>query len=812
MLTLFKGKTASTKQKSKNNSGSSKARKILSKISGAFMLPISVMAIAGFFLGVGAAIANAGSSNNIEGLKVFGEFIKALGDPIFGALPLLFAAAFVIAFTDEAGVGVFAAIIGYFVFNAIQSVFIWDYMVEETKNVSGTLVGSGTEATVEVKEKTLKGYTILFAAGGRSPETLKALVGYTLGTKSLQTSVFGGLTVGLVVQYLYNRFHQIQLPQVISFFGGKRFVAIVTIPSMIALAFAYLLLWPWIGVALNKFGNALGKVPYGIESFIFGYVERSLVPFGLHHVFYAPLWYSNAGGDLSDALARWQENNPGVVPGDGLIELIAAVAKEPTKFVGDSTASNTLLGQANTVSWTLNGESHTLPLFDFVSNQLGFKIGRFLDGKFSFMIFGLPAAGVAMILAAPKENRKVAIGTVVPSIVTTIVTGVTEPIEFTFLFLSPVLFWGFHAFFCALSFMLANLLGVHIPMTFSGGMLDLLIYWIIPVAKGTHFWWTLVVGLGYIPIYFFGFLFFIKRYNLATPGRGGNTKLFTKADYLANKKGKREDLGEVDPKALEIVLAFGGLDNITTFNNCASRLRYDIKDPALVSEDRLKAAGAAGVKWEGSNHVQAIFGPAADQINSKIKAQRELIRDYLAKNPEFNNNDVVESVKKANEKEHDNQLIDGVVIQTVARGEILTLDRVNDGVFSTKAMGDGFAVKFDAETVGNVYSPVDGEVKLVFPTKHAYGITTKEGVELLIHIGIDTVALNGEGFESFVNVGDHVKAGQQIAKVDLEFLKEKGIQSDAICVVLESGTHKDFSFTNDKMVADSTTTVVGEVK
>ncbi|QIW61870.1 PTS transporter subunit IIABC [Mycoplasmopsis gallinacea] len=802
----------SRKKEPKNldNSSSKNVRKVLSKISGAFMLPISVMAIAGFFLGVGAAIASAGTGT---GWETFGKFITQLGDPVFSALPLLFAAAFVIAFTDEAGVAVFAAIIGYFVFNAIQSVFIWDYMVEETKNVKGILEGTtDQEATVSVKEHVLKGYTILFSGAGRNPESLKALVGTTLGTKSLQTSVFGGLTVGLVVQWLYNRFHQIQLPQVISFFGGKRFVAIITMPSMIVLAFAYLLLWPWVGVGLSAFGNALGKVPYGFESFIFGFVERALVPFGLHHVFYAPLWYSNAGGDLSESLKVWQDGfvtaKQTMVPGESLTELIKTVSAEPTKYVGDSTTSNALLKfPFNTITWTVNGQEHSLPLFEFVSNELGFKIGRFMDGKFSFMIFGLPGAGLAMILAAPKENRKVALSTVLPSVVTCIVTGVTEPIEFTFLFLAPWLFWGVHAVLCAFSFMFANLAGVHVPMAFSGGLLDLTIYGIIPVQKGTHFWWSLVIGLGYFPIYFGLFFFFIKRFNLETPGRGNNTKLFTKKDFLAKKDGL---LGEVDPKALAVVQAYGGLSNITAFNNCASRLRYDVVDASLVNQDALKAAGAAGIKVEGQHHVQAIFGPVAEQLNSKIKGQREIIAKWEAENKDkevaFEQPVAEQQEEVASESSKVN-----VEIKTPARGKFLNIEEVNDGVFSAKMMGDGFAIAFEADKVGNVHSPVEGVVDLVFDTKHAYGITTKEGVKMLIHIGIDTVTLNGEGFEALVKAGDSIKAGDLIAKVDLSLLKEKNIQSDVIAVVLSESTHTNVEFvaqSGDEIALD---TVVAKV-
>ncbi|RIV16389.1 glucose PTS transporter subunit IIA [Mycoplasmopsis gallopavonis] len=881
MFSLFKGKVfSSQKEKSKNNSGSGKVRKVLSKISGAFMLPISVMAIAGMFLGIGAAI-NSNSSS--EGLKIFGSFITNLGDPIFFLLPLLFAIAFVIAFTDEAGVAVFATVIGYTVFLAIQSVFIWDkstshltttnvYDIVLDKNnianefgnvvvnnqklaVAYDQVGTPTyyllsnEASLQdhiilvqvkkvndvisfadskgkalnlalnaqnvlVQTKVNPGYTVLFSGLGRNPESLYKLVGSSLGIKSLQTSVFGGIIVGLVVQWIYRRFHTIQLPSAISFFGGKRFVALVTIPLMAILAFVFLIFWPWVGVALNAAGKGLGQLKYG-DSFVFGWIERSLIPFGLHQVFYSPLWYTPVGGDVESALNSYLASKEGLAAVAKLTDQQAAdlesfktfVAENAARLQGDSTIS------LNIIKWDKN-QVFGKPVFDFLAQDLGIRVGRFMDGKFSIMMFGLPGAAVAMVLAAPKENRKVTLGTVLPAAATSFLIGVTEPIEFTFLFLSPVLFWVFHAGLAAVSFLLANVLGVHIPMAFSGGALDMVIYGMVNVQKGTNFYWPFVVGVPYFFIYLGLFYWFIRWKDLETPGRGGNTKLFTKADYNASKNDAStttSDLGNVDKKALDIVVAYGGIDNITAFNNCASRLRYDVKDASLVSESKLKAAGAFGVKYEGQHHVQAIFGPAAEQLNAKIKSQREAIREYLAKNPQFTEADVIEATQKAFNDQTE-ELINPVKLQTVARGKIMNLSELNDGAFSTGALGQGFAVKFASDKEGNVYSPVDGQVDLVFGTKHAYGISTKEGVKLLIHIGIDTVKLNGEGFTSLVQTGDHVKAGQNIAKVDLELLASKNIQSDVICVVLQEGSHKDFSFTNEELEAQTTTTLVGEVR
>lgn len=601
------------------------------------MLPIAVMAIGGFFLGVGASI-----ETNLT--RTFGSFIKSLGDPVFAALPLLFAVSFVIAFTEEAGVAVFATIIAYLTFLAIQGSFI-----------------SGTNN---------EGFTVLFGGGGRDKSALKSLVSSVLGIQTLQSSVFGGLLVGLVMAKLYNRFHDIHLPALLAFFGGKRFVALVGIVSMVPLAFTFLIFWPWIGIGLNKFGEGIGKVPYGIESFIFGYIERSLIPFGLHHAFYAPLWYSSAGGDLNVGLGTWFQtqgvnewtktyanaqqngvqisNNNGVELMNSTKQFVANLISKgkvgttdygASKWQGDSTLAASIIGlDFNTFEWKKkngNGNGSSLPLLQFLADELGIKLGRFTQGKYVFMQWGLPAAAGAMVFAAPKENRKTALSAVVPSAATAMVTGVTEPIEFTFLFLSPFLFWGFHAFMCALAFMLMNLFGAHIGQIFSGGLLDLFSYGILPVAKGTRFWIAPLIGLFYAPIYFAFFLFWIRYKNLATPGRGTTTKLFTKADWKQQvastpvspqtpsltpiPKPVVKEATDNTQKAVKFVQAAGGFANLAKINNCASRLRFDVVDPKLVDEDALKAAGAFGVFWVGTNHCQIILGPISEQVAAAIR-------------------------------------------------------------------------------------------------------------------------------------------------------------------------------------------------
>ena len=455
-------------------------------------------------------------------------------------------------------------------------------------------------------------------------------------------------------------------------------------------------------------------------------------------------------------------------------DLIARiVASNQGNNAGDSFGWLAVNGTGiNEITFTpRGGQPQTLKIFDFISKQLDLRLGRFMQGKFSFMQLGVPAAGAAMIMAAPRENRKDSLAIVFPASLTSFITGVTEPIEFTFLFLAPLLFWGFHSIMAAFSFLLMNLFGAHVGMTFSGGFIDTIVYGALPISQGTHFYWMYVIGVVYAPIYFFVFLWWIKKFDLATPGRGGNAKLFTKADYKNKQAGAKSNFNH---QAQAIVAALGGWNNITKFANCATRLRYDVKDQSKINEGSLKAAGAAGVVLVGKNHVQTIVGPKAEQLNSNIKANigAELNSKLETKNKKVANKVVTKSL----------------IARSVASGTVVTLASLKDGVFSKKMMGDGLVVKFSSTTkIGSVYAPVSGTLVTVFPTGHAYGIKTKEGIEVLVHIGIDTVmTLNGKGFKSFVKQGQKVNAGDKLADVNIAIVKKVAPSADPI-VVITSG-------------------------
>lgn len=745
------------KKKAINNSGNGGAKKFLSKISGAFMLPISVMAIAGLFLGVGATIA--GHNGGSDGVRKLGLVIQNLGDPVFGNMGLLFCAAIAIAFTEEAGVAVFAAIIGFAVFNALQSIFI-----ENVLDASGKPIPAFVDANGNITYEKV----VLFSEGGRDGKSMAQLVGKNIGIVSLNTSVFGGIVVGAIVAWLYNRFHTIKLHPIVSFFGGKRFVPLITIISMLPLAFIFLVFWPWIGKGFSWFGENSGKVQgSGVDSLIFGYVERALIPFGLHHVFYAPLWWTSAGGSgvqIQNYIINHPAGTAGAIDPNDIAEL-----QKLYTFAGDSTlwikASGLSIDTVHYLKSDLTSTSQ--PLFKFLSDEVGLNLGRFMQGKFSFMILALPAAAAAMVMAAPKENRKVALGTVFPAALTSFTTGVTEPIEFTFLFLAPWLFWGFHSLMAAFSFMLMNIFGAHIGMTFSGGFLDMIIYGIIPVAKGTFFWWAFVIGAVYIPIYYFVFYYSITKFNLDTPGRGTNTKLYTKADY---KEAKASSKGGLTPQSIKIVLGFGGWENILNYANCATRLRYDVKDNTKINEETLKEAGAFGVVKVSNTHYQVILGPVAEQVNTNIKSNIGKSFDKLNLNSDSASKTIV---KKSTTKLN-------VSILAPVQGQLKPLSKIKDDAFAKGMLGSGVAI---VPTDGKFYAPLSGKLTTVFPTKHAYGITTEEGVSVLIHIGLDTNKLNGKGFKSKVKQGQDIKAGDLLVEVDLDFVKKEVTSIDTPIVI-----------------------------
>lgn len=550
--------------------------KYLQRIGKAIMLPIAALPIAGILLGIGGALLGIASLENapsiynplisfvnIEFVNGILNIMKGVGDIVFGNLPILFAIGVAVGLAKEdKGTAGLASVFGFLIMHQVISTML-------------TL-----------------GYTRL---GVLTPDNVGQYGTYvttTLGIFTLNMSVFGGIITGIVTSILHNRYYNITFNPMFSFFAGSRFVPIIT---AIVMAFVGALLgfiWPFIqdGIAgLANVVNASGAA----GTFLYGLIERSLIPFGLHHVFYTPFWFSS------------------LVQADVIID--------GTKTVVDG-ANTAYFAQLGSMKDLVGASPETM---DAIVNGTT----RFMAGKFPFMMFGLAGAALAMYKMA-KPGKKVLVGSLLVSAAgTAALTGITEPLEFTFLFVAPWLY-VVHAVLAGLSFMFMDIFNVFIGMTFSGGIIDFTLFGLLPAGAGVPTNWLYVIGVGivYFALYYFIFSFLIKKFNYKTPGREDDdeeTKLYTKADFQGKddkdtksaKTGGNDELREIAPKVLA---ALGGSENIENIDACITRLRVEVKDAKVVDKNELKRLGAAGV-LELSGGVQAIFGGKSDTLKNYIK-------------------------------------------------------------------------------------------------------------------------------------------------------------------------------------------------
>ncbi len=516
---------------------------VLQRVGRSFMLPIALLPVAGLLLGIGSSFTN-GAMVSAYGLeKWLGEgtvlytiltIMSETGNIIFGNLPLIFAMGVALGMAEnEKATAVLSAAIAFFVMHRTISTLI---------DLTGMMEGDVLEGTVA----------------------------NVVGIRSLEMGVFGGIIVGLGVAALHNRFYKIRLPAVISFFGGVRFVPIISTIVYIVVGVIMFFIWPIIQQWIYSLGGLVLNSGYA-GTLIYGIIERALIPFGLHHVFYMPFWQTGLGGTA-------------VIDGvtvAGAQNIFFAELASPSTEVFSVTAT------------------------------------RFMSGKFPFMIFGLPGAALAMYRAARPERRKIAGGLLLSAALTSVLTGITEPIEFTFLFVAPLLY-VIHCIFAGLSYMLMHVFGVGVGMTFSGGVIDLTLFGILQGNSKTSWIWVPVVGVFYFVIYYFLFYFLIKARDYTTPGREtvGETKLYTRADYNEKKAGAStaKTGGGVPARITE---GLGGRQNIQSLDSCATRLRVTVKNPALVNEGILRETGAAGVIRKGGG-VQIIYGPTVTVIKSEL--------------------------------------------------------------------------------------------------------------------------------------------------------------------------------------------------
>ena len=553
-------------------------------------------------------------------------------------------------------------------------------------------------------------------------------VATTVGINSLQMGVFGGIIVGLGVAYLHNKFYKIELPQSLSFFSGTKFVPIISAVVYLIVGIIMFYIWPTVQAGINGVGEVVRISGY-FGTWVYGFMERLLIPFGLHHVFYLPFWQTSVGGTME--------------VGGKMIE----------------GAQNIFFAQ----------------LADPSTTHFSVEATRFMSGKFPLMIFGLPGAALAMYKTAKPEKKKIVGGLLFSAALTSILTGITEPLEFTFLFVAPFLYL-IHCIFAGLAYMLMHILQVGVGMTFSGGLIDLTLFGILPGNGRTNWLMIPLVGIGYFIVYYFLFSFLIKKFNLKTPGRedddNAEVKLYTKADVNA-KKGEvqsgEKSANADDDLSMAIVHGLGGKSNIESVDCCITRLRCTVKDSNLVRDDVLKATGAAGVVKAGAG-VQVIYGPRVTLIKSNLEEYLERSNvddaygDMLAAG-QINGSAKLEDEGKVELGESRMEIL------SPANGDLLDLSKVPDDVFSQKLMGEGFAVE---SADGDIYAPVSGEIGMIFPTKHAIIIATEDGIEVLIHMGIDTVKMDGKGFELFCEMGQKVKAGDKLAHMDKAVFQAEG--------------------------------------
>lgn len=642
----------------------------LQRIGKALMLPVAILPAAGILLALGNAMHNAQLVAIAPWLEhevfvIISSIMESSGQIIFDNLPLLFAVGTALGLAGGDGVAALAALVGYLIMNATMG---------KVMNITIDDIFSYADGA-----KTL-------SQAAKEPENV-----LILGIPTLQTGVFGGIIMGALAAWCYNNFYNITLPAFLGFFAGKRFVPIIT--SVVAIVTGVLLsfVWPPIQEGLNQLSNFLLNKNLTLTTFIFGIIERSLIPFGLHHIFYAPFWFE---------FGQYVSHSGELVRGDQRIWM--AQMKDGVEFTA----------------------------------------GAFTTGKYPFMMFGLPAAAYAIYRNAKPERKKIVGGLMLSAGLTSFLTGITEPLEFSFLFVAPLLY-VVHVLLAGSSFLVMHLLDVKIGMTFSGGFIDYILYGLLNWDR-TNALLVIPVGIVYAIIYYFLFSFVIKRFKLKTPGRE-DEETETKDSSVASLP-------------FDVLNAMGGKKNIKHLDACITRLRVEVNEKSSVDVAALKSLGASGV-LEVGNNMQAIFGPKSDQIKHDIL---RIMSGEITKPSETtvveDDNDT--AVPTTNSTE--------TLISAPGNGEIMPLTAVPDQVFADKLMGDGiaFVPKDDV-----IVSPITGTVKTIFPTLHAIGLETPEGLEVLIHIGIDTVKLEGQGFENLVTTDDNVEVGQPLIKIDLDYIQ-----------------------------------------
>ena len=641
----------------------------LQRLGKSLMLPIALLPAAGILLRLGQDDLLGGIDAPVVG--PFFDAMSAAGGAIFANLPLLFAVGVAIGFARKAdGSTALSAVAGYLV---IAEVF------------------------------TAMSPVVL--AGETTPSGDQAMINY---------SVFAGIVIGLVTAYLFDRFHTIQLPPYLGFFGGRRFVPIVVSFSALFIGFAMSYLYPIFDIGLTGIGEFIGGAG-AIGAFVYGFVNRMLIPLGLHHIVNTYIWF----------------------------------------LYGDYTAE---------------GVTYTGELTRFAQGDP--SAGRLTSGFYPILMFGLPAAALAMIHAARPKQKKIAVGILSAAGLTAFLTGITEPLEFAFMFVAFPLY-VIHALLTGLSLAVAYSLDIHLGFSFSAGLIDLLLYGTAPAAQNIPL--LIVMGLVFFVLYYLIFRFAIAKWNLMTPGRDPQGD-----DAAADDGGDATDEagapGARSERAEKLITAFGGADNLKAVDACITRLRIEVADKGKVDQPALKALGASGVVEVGNN-VQAIFGTRSDELKDEIRAAL----DSGSAAPGAGAQGTAPAADSAAPAAPAAPTGRTVVVSPIA-GTLVPLQDVPDATFAKGLVGPGLAIDPPREHIDAV-APVSGTIAKLWP--HAYAIKTPSGAGVLVHLGLDTVQLEGEGFTAYASEGDEVEVGQRILGYDVTAVEAAGRNPVVPVVVLD---------------------------
>lgn len=674
---------------------------LLQRIGQSFMLPIALLPIAGIFLGIGSSLTNTNmlAAYHLKGLMgpgtapyILFSLLNSAGSIIFDNLPILFAVGVAIGMArSEKATAALSSIVAFFVMHST--------------------IGS------------------LITYTGRSHSFLTGATTEIVGITSLQMGVFGGIIVGLGVAALHNRFYKIELPKVFSFFGGTHFIPIISAITYVGIGILMFYIWPPIQILINDAGKLVLTSGYG-GTFVYGLLERALIPFGLHHVFYMPFWQTAVGGR--------ELVNGQLIEGAQNIFFAELASPDTSHFSVAAT--------------------------------------RFMSGKFPLMMFGLPGAALAMYTCARPENKKAVGSLLLSTAISSAVTGITEPLEFAFLFVAPPLY-AIHCAFAGLSYMLMHMLNVGIGMTFSGGFLDFFLFGILQGNTKTSWLHVIPVGILYFIVYFIVFRVMILKFNYQTPG---------------HEKDNATPVNNADNKSQQILDGLGGLENISDLSCCATRLRVTLHRPSKLNKEKLLATGAAAVVANGDG-VQVVYGPEVTVIHARLQ-------DYIAQiipasSSTADNSAAVPTTSaevsnpavSAEAKDSDNLSVADAITDIVyapCNGTVIPLKEINDGVFSEGYIGEGLAIE---PVDGSFYAPFDCSVAMVFDTHHAIALHTANDTELILHVGLDTVKLNGQHLEVFVQEGQKIQKGDLILRADLEGIQSAGCRTVTPVVITGAG-------------------------